>query len=237
MKKYLLWIAVAILTVAVVLSVMVGKGIIQLNHPSEAEYPVRGVDVSRYQGEIDFVRLEQQGMRFAFIKATEGSTYADPMLERNLAAVQESEMRFGFYHFFSFDSPGSTQAENFIANVPALENMLPPVIDVEFYGDYSFLRVPESSAVEAQLRVLVDALEQAYGRRPIIYCTISAYQSYIKGRFDDCDLWIRNVYWQPNVDWTFWQFTDKARLEGYDGVEPCIDVNVFSGTEADFLNY
>lgn len=236
MKKWLALTAAALVMVAVFL-LLVRNGIIEMNHPSESEYPVRGVDVSHYQGEIDFIRLEQQGMRFAFIKATEGSTHVDDMLEQNLAAVQESSMRFGLYHFFSFDSPGSTQAENFIANVPAIEGMLPPVIDVEFYGDYSFWRAPESEMVERQLRDMVDVLEQAYGRKPIIYCTLSAYQRYIKEAFGDCDLWIRSVYWQPDVDWIFWQYTDKAQLDGYEGEEPCIDVNVFSGTEADFLNY
>ena len=115
--------------------------------------------------------------------------------------------------------------------------MLPPVIDVEFYGDYSFFRAPESDSVKVQLRALVDALSQHYGRKPILYCTLSAYHTYIKDSFDDCDLWIRNVYWKPEMQWTFWQYTDQARLEGYDGIEPCIDVNVFNGTEEEFLNY
>jgi len=235
MKK---WFVLAVfLAMAALFLALVKNGSIQMNHPSPEEYPVRGVDVSHYQGNIDFAELERQGMRFAFIKATEGSSHVDSMLQSNLAAVQESSMRFGFYHFFSFDSPGKTQAENFIANVPALEGMLPPVIDVEFYGDYSAQRAPESAAVAVQLRDLVSALEQAYGCKPIIYCTMSAYRTYIKDSFDDCDLWIRSVYWKPAMDWTFWQYTDKAQLEGYDGVEPCIDVNVFHGTEAEFLNY
>lgn len=236
MKKWLAVMAVGFVFASAFL-LMISKGIIRMNHPSKAEYPVRGVDVSHYQGDIDFRRLAQQGMRFAFIKATEGSSHVDRMLKTNLTAVQESPMRFGFYHFFSFDSPGSTQAENYIANVPALENMLPPVIDVEFYGDYSFFRAPESAAVKVQLRAMVNALEQHYGRKPILYCTLGAYHSYIKDDFEDCDLWIRSVYWKPEMDWVFWQYTDKAVLEGYSGAEPCIDVNVFCGTEDEFLNY
>ena len=236
MKKWLTLIAAMLLLAAAFLALM-WKGSIQLNRPSQAEYPVRGVDVSYYQGEIDFSRLEQQGMRFAFIKATEGSSHVDSMLAQNMESVQKSSMRFGFYHFFSFDSSGKTQAENFIANVPVLEGMLPPVIDVEFYGDYSHWRAPESEAVEEQLRMLVDALEAAYGAKPIIYCTLSAYEHYIEDDFADCDLWIRSVYWQPELDWTFWQYTDKAKLDGYSGVEPCIDVNVFNGTSEDFLKY
>lgn len=105
MKERLFWTTLAVALVAAVLVLLVWRGAIQLNHPSDAEYPVRGVDVSHYQGEIDFARLEQQGMRFAFVKATEGSNHVDEMLAQNLAAVQKSGMRFGFYHFFSYDSP------------------------------------------------------------------------------------------------------------------------------------
>ena len=70
-----------------------------------------------------------------------------------------------------------------------------------------------------QLRIMADALEQHYGRKPIIYCTMSAWHSYIRDAFADYDLWIRNVYWESELDWTFWQYTDKAQLEGYNGEE------------------
>lgn len=49
-------------------------GILQLNNPSKKKYPVRGVDVSHYQGDIDWDTLANQGIDFAFIKATEGSS-------------------------------------------------------------------------------------------------------------------------------------------------------------------
>lgn len=217
---------------------MMYAGIVRFNPWLAKQYPVRGVDVSHYQGKIDFDALADQGMRFAFIKATEGSTHVDPMLKKNSAGIENSDMRAGFYHFFSFDSPGMTQAENFIANVPELEDMLPPVIDVEYYGDY-FRNPPDAERVKPELRAMVERLEQEYGVKPVIYCTMSAYRRYIKEDFSDCELWIRNVYWTPSTDreWTFWQFTDKAKLDGYEGDEPCIDVNVFCGTEEEFEKY
>lgn len=238
MKKRFPAAILAGLMLTAALGWMVYAGVIRFNHPSETQYPVRGVDVSHYQGEIDFDALADQGMRFAFIKATEGSAHVDPMLEKNREGVLNSSMRSGFYHFFSFDSPGKTQAENFIDHVPALEGMLPPVIDVEYYGNY-FRNPPDAERVEPELRAMVEALEEAYGVKPVIYCTMSAYRRYIKEGFPDCDLWIRNVYWTPRVDreWTFWQYTDKAKLSGYDGDEPCIDVNVFCGSEEQFEQY
>lgn len=208
------------------------------NRPSLDEYPVRGVDVSHYQGEIDFRRLAEQGMSFAFIKATEGASYVDERLNENLAAVAESPLRAGFYHFFSYDSSGAAQAENFIAHVPAGENMLPPVIDVEFYGGYR-LRPADRDAVVPELRAMVDALEARYGVKPILYCTLRAYRLYVREAFDDCDLWIRSVYSSPRLDrgWTFWQYTDRAELDGYSGEERFIDLNAFAGDAAAFAAY
>ena len=104
---------------------------LNLNRIIASRYEILGADVSHWQGDVDFSLLEQQGVRFAFIKATEGSAHVDERFEENLARVQETDMKFGFYHFFSFDSPGETQAEHYIARVPALENLQPPVIDVE----------------------------------------------------------------------------------------------------------
>jgi len=239
MKK-LLFLFAALLLLGALFAALILNGTIQLNHPSESEYPVRGVDVSHYQGEIDFSLLEQQGMRFAFIKATEGSTHVDSMLQRNMTAVQESGMRYGFYHFFSFDSPGSTQAENFIANVPALEGMLPPVIDLEFYGDKAKIP-PIKSSVDAELRDMIDLLTEHYGMPPIIYATEKSYALYLEGGYADCDIWIRNVVTKPHISddrpWTFWQFTNRGRIDGYNGRERFIDINVFSGGEVEFTSY
>jgi len=230
--------SLTILCAALILAVLFLNGTIRINTPSAEKYPVRGVDVSHYQGEIDFDVLARQGMRFAFIKATEGSSYVDSRFEENLAAVQESSLRPGFYHFFSYDSLGSSQAEHFIQNVPVLDNMLPTVIDVEFYGDYFASPAPAETAVP-ELRAMADALREHYGVSPILYCTQRAWRLYIRDNFDDCDLWIRDVYlWpRPGQNWVFWQFTDRARLDGYDGDEPCIDVNVFHGTEDEFTRY
>ena len=106
------------------------------NCAAAAQYAVQGVDVSEYQGEIDWPALARQGISFAFVKATEGSGYTDPFFAQNLSGAQAAGLYAGAYHFFSYDSPGQTQAENFIAAVPQTPGALPPVVDVEYYGSY-----------------------------------------------------------------------------------------------------
>jgi len=225
---------------AVILGFLFYSGVLKLNNPSWADYPVRGVDVSAYQGEIDWAVLSSQGISFAFIKATEGSSFVDSRFESNLGDALETGLRIGAYHFFSFDSPGGTQAENFISQVPETGGLLPPVVDFEFYGDIG-KTLPGRDETRAELDILLDRLESHYGVRPIIYATEKSYDNYISGHYEAYDIWIRNVYTAPkaleNRAWTFWQYTNRGRLDGYSGAERFVDLNVFNGSEDDFDKY
>ena len=68
------------------------------------KYKMNGIDVSRYQGDIDWEIIEGQGIDFAFIKATEGSSHIDPCFEKNWEEAEQTSIFPGAYHFFSFDS-------------------------------------------------------------------------------------------------------------------------------------
>ncbi len=238
--KQIIAIMVALASLAAMAALMVANGVIQLNHPSRAEFPVRGVDVSHHQGEIDWEKLSGQGIRFAFIKATEGSGFVDERFASNFDRAREAGLRVGAYHFFSYDSPGLTQAENFIQTVEVGPDMLPPVVDVEFYGDKE-RNPPDPAQVWPELDALVERLTEYYGVAPILYATGRAYRLYIADRYADCDIWIRNVFALPELpddrDWTFWQYTDRARMDGYDGREPFIDLNAYRGTIEEFERY
>ena len=230
-----------LLFLALVMGTLFYNGIITFNHPSKEDYPVRGVDVASYQGEIDWVILSKQDIQFAFIKATEGSTFVDGNFERNYTNAIQTDLRVGAYHFFSFDSAGSTQAENFINTVPAYEDMLPPVVDVEFYGKYVSSPPSNVDDVKRELRTLLEALEAEYGRVPIIYATHESYNLFLKKDFEKYDIWIRDIFTCPTLsdarEWTFWQYTNRGHMEGYQGVEKFIDINVFAGTVEEFENY
>ena len=200
------------------------------------KYPVFGVDVSNYQGDIDWNVLEEQGVRFAFIKATEGSGHVDESVRQNLERASETDIKLSAYHFFSFDSAGETQAANFISAVPADEIDMPPVVDIEYYADKRKNK-PSKEEAENILRTLLSKLEEYYGEKPIIYTTLPVYRRYVKENFSDYPLWIRSVNFEPDlINWKFWQYCDSGELEGYNGDEKCIDFNVYNGTEEEFLN-
>lgn len=216
-------------------------GEIIANIPDPEKYPVMGVDVSRYQGNIDWKVIASQNVTFAFIKATEGSLHQDANFSINWQNVGETEIYAGAYHFFSFESAGETQAENFINTVGELrENSLPPVVDLEFYGEYSQSPLSRKETQKI-LNPLLKQLEEHYHVKPIIYTTTKAYCYYLLGGgYGEYPLWFRDVYQEPIVNWRFWQYSDEGRLEGYDGIqadqtEMCIDLNVYRSSYEAFI--
>ncbi len=200
--------------------------------PDAAEYPVFGVDVSYYQGNVDWHALAAQGVEFAFIKATEGIDHNDTQFAMNWENARESAVYVGAYHFFRFENDGAEQAENFIRTVPVTENTLPPVIDVELYE--SLDGEPDVAQTQQELREMLELLEAHYGKKPILYAAPNTYRTYIRDFADDYPIWISNYYYEPYFDWTFWQYTDSGLLEGYDGDQKYIDLNVYCGSMTQF---
>ncbi|MFF1879477.1 GH25 family lysozyme [Leifsonia sp. NPDC058230] len=212
---------------------LVATGTVWPNRIFASTYPVRGVDVSTYQGKIDWPTLARQDIDFAFIKATEGSGSTDSRFTANWAAAQKTGLLVGAYHFLSFDSSGETQAQNIIRTVPATAGALPVTVDLEFYGDY-FEHPPSRERVRSILNPLLAALEKHYGVPAIIYATPEAFDRYLRSGYPHNPLWIRSVALPPQLpdgrDWAFWQYSNRDRLDGYDGDEQYIDLNVFSGS-------
>ncbi len=202
-----------------------------LNKAFVSSQAMLGVDISSYQADVDMDALAAQGVRFAYIKATEGSSFVDPMFAVNWKNARSSRLLVGAYHFFSFESGGDTQARNYIKTVGELSGCLVPAVDVEYYGNLKNDPPAKSDVVE-QLGLCLDMLEEAYGMKPMIYCSRGIYEDYLEGVFDEYPFWVRSVYYPAPMDgwedWTVWQYCDRGLLEGYSGGEKYIDLNVFS---------
>jgi lysozyme len=191
-----------------------------------------GVDVSAYQADINMNMLKDQNIEFIYIKATEGSAHKDARFAENWKNAEEAGLRSGAYHFFSYDSEGKTQAENFIEQVgPDLKGRLLPVVDVEYYGDKE-QNPPEKEAVVRELRAYLELIEQEYGVKPMIYTRSDVYDKYLKGEFDEYKKWMSSLYtplnWNYKDDWYIWQYLNRGVLEGYSGGETYIDLNVLN---------
>ncbi|MFB7796881.1 GH25 family lysozyme [Isoptericola sp. NPDC056134] len=231
-------LAVAVGAVVVllgVLALLVWNGVLWPNRLAADRYAVRGVDVSAYQGEIDWPVLADQDLDFAFIKATEGSAHEDERFAASWEGARATDLLVGAYHFLSFESPGADQAAHMIDVVPAESGALPPVVDVEYYGDFA-ADPPTVDELRGILDPMLDALEEHYGVPPILYTTQQIRADYLGDDYDRYPLWIRSVASTPDLprrDWEFWQYSDRDTLPGYAGEEEHIDMNVFDGTIGD----
>lgn len=236
-RVFLILLTLAFLAVAL-FHVLRWRGLILLSQEvNPRQWEVFGVDVSTYQGEVDWKTLAEQGVDFAFLKATEGSSLQDTRFAANWEMARAAGVRVGAYHFFSYDSPGETQAENFISMVPAEPDALPPAVDIEFYGN-KLQNLPDRAQVKAILDPLLARLEAYYGVKPILYVTDRSYRLYIQGEYQDYPLWVSRPAVAPlEKNWTFWQYSHSARLEGYEGSEERIDLNVFRGGAKEFRTF
>ena len=241
-KKRVITIVFIIVLILLVFFLMIFNGYIIPTKLEAEKYEVRGVDVSEYQGEVDWDRIKSQGISSAFIKATEGSKSKDDYFDKNFGKLKNMDMLLGIYHFFSFETEGEEQAQNYINTVGYIENddsIFIPIIDVEYYSYYEKAK-PYKEWIIEELQTMLDDLENTYRIKPMIYTTMGFYDDYINGNFSDYDIWIRDIVTKPslkNRDWRFWQYTGKGRLDGYSGQEKFIDLNVFNGTKEDFDSF
>lgn len=191
-----------------------------------------GVDISSYQADVDMEKLKEQDIRFVYIKASEGSKLQDDRFAANWANAEKAGLPSGAYHFFSFDSPGGTQAENFITAVgDDIKGRLLPVVDVEYYGDKE-KNPPEKEDVIRELTVFLNAVEDKYGVKPMIYTGAGIYEKYLSDLAPGYKFWISSLYtplaWNYHGDWYIWQYLNRGRLEGCSGGEQYIDLNVLN---------
>lgn len=201
-----------------------------------AHYPVHGVDVSRYQGEVDWPVAAASGVSFAFIKATEGAEIADPMFDANWARTAQAGIPRGAYHFYYFCRSGAEQANWFIQHVPQDARALPPVLDIEWTRSRSCPQRPAPEEVRAQALDFLNIVSAYYGRQPIIYTSVDFWQDNEMWRIGGYHYWLRSVAGHPRdvydgQHWTFWQYTGTGLAPGFEGQ---VDLNTYAGSVGDW---
>ena len=187
-------------------------------HPSSRRFPVQGIDVSHHQGEIAWSRLPAQGVRFAWIKATEGGDGRDPAFPRNWGEAARAGVPRGAYHFFTLCRPGAEQARNFIAAVPDDARALRPAVDLEYLGNCAAR--PKPARVRAELADFVRLVEGHYRRRVLLYLTPEFDRAFGISAAFDRPLWLRSLVRPPRFGhrgWTLWQVSNFRRLDGISG--------------------
>lgn len=187
-------------------------------HPSDVSYPLQGVDVSHHQGTIEWSLLPEQGVDFAYIKATEGGDFVDPAFKRNWREAGRAGIRRGAYHFFTLCRSGAEQALNFIRTVPLEKGSLPPVVDLEYMGNCS--KRPPVADVNQNIQLFIALVERRYRQKVVLYLTEEFDSAHGISTRLNRPLWLRSLILEPDFGarpWAIWQASNFRRLDGIDG--------------------
>jgi lysozyme len=209
---------------------------------SAQSYPIHGIDISRWQANIDWRAVKGAGTRFVYIKATEGGDHIDPSFQQNWAGAKAAGVPRGAYHFVYWCRPAHEQAQWFVTHFPNEPDALPPVLDLEWNGHSRTCprKVPKELALE-KIRLMLGELERHTGKVPVIYTDITFHKDVLESEreFDRYGFWLRSTAALPeqryhNRRWAFWQYTTTGTVPGIRGD---VDRNAFAGTEREFQGW
>ena len=199
-------------------------------------FSIHGIDVSHYQGVIDWERVAGMKIKgtplaFVYMRATMGADRKDKRFSAYRSEVRRTEMRFGAYHFFYHFTDPESQARHFLDVIkPYSETDLPPVLDVEGY-------VSRPDSLCDRMQRWLDIVQKETKKRPIIYTNYKLYRQYFRKRFRNYTFWIAhyNISFTPALQdpsVLFWQHQEEGKIPG---IEEDVDLNVFSGSDEQFL--
>ncbi len=192
--------------------------------PARHGHPLKGIDVSHYQGAIDWPAVARDHVGFAYIKASEGVEGRDARFERNWRGAERAGIRVGAYHYFIFCRSAEAQAYNFLAVAPRRAGGLPPAVDLE--APRSCPGRLTGARMRRELDAFLAVVEARERRRAVLYVTppfLRAYRRYLPQR----PLWRRSIASRPaaGATWAFWQYRSRGRVAG---IRTFVDLNVVS---------
>lgn len=191
-----------------------------------------GLDISHHQGPIDWslISTGEKPIHFVFMKATEGITFSDPRFEDNWKNAKAIGIKRGAYHFFRPGVNATLQAQNFLSALGKDIGELPPVLDVEVHDRKT------DEHIRSSVLNWLETVEKGSGAKPIIYTNMDYYHRIFALGFEEYPLWVaryrrRHLAVQSEDRRVhFWQFTDRALVNGIEGK---VDMNVFFGDSLD----
>jgi GH25 family lysozyme M1 (1,4-beta-N-acetylmuramidase) len=192
----------------------------------------QGIDVSHYNGNIDWQQVAAAGKTFAFIKATEGITYQDNQFLANVQGARDANILVGAYHFLNATTTDGARQEaaNFARAIESAGGSLdlPPVMDYE--NNPKGLTPAQISEVA---HAFLDETEKLTGRLPIVY-TGNVFASKFDPTFSMYKLWVArySTTQKPTAvpawdNWWAWQYSSTGSVPGIRGN---VDLNEFNGT-------
>ena len=198
-----------------------------------------GLDVSHWQGKIDWVKVKDAGYSFAIMKATEGTGMVDDTLETNVKGASAVGMAVGCYHFCRASNVPEAVAEakvfgnvlDSLGGISAID--IPPILDIET------VHAKSRSEIVAISHAWLEAIEKRFNVRPMIYSFPFFMDQYLDESLSKYPLWYANYGNTLDQDrcgwseWTFQQYTDKGSVPGISGY---CDLNQYKGSVEELIN-
>lgn len=209
-------IFLSILLVAII--VAISTQAFAFSQSSEKLY--NGIDVSEWQGNIDFGEVARAGIEVVYIRASEGRGYVDPYFRENYEKAKANGLRTGFYHFLTATNVAEAkeEAEFFVSNIKGLEP------DCRLAMDFEVFNGLDVSAINEISRVFLETVENLSGKECVIYSdAYNARTVFSKELADDYPIWVADYFVEEpesNDKWKFWvgfQYSDRGRINGIDG--------------------
>ena len=176
-----------------------------------------GIDVSHYQGSIDWDAVKNnEDLAYVYLKATEGASLTDDTYARNFSEAKRVGLMVGSYHFYSPNIDWRLQLQNMVTNVKPSEQDLVPIIDIENRGQVS------DEQFISDLTNFINEVTRAYGTKPLLYSFHNFYNRHLNGLFKD-QHWMIARYrsdrptLDDGTDYIIWQYTSKGRIAGIRG--------------------
>jgi lysozyme len=212
---------------------LIAVGLVLSAGRSSGQTFLNGVDVSSFQGTIDWNQVAGAGNKFAIARVSDGLGSVDPDFASNYAGIQAAGLIRGSYQYFEPGQDPVAQADLLLAAIgPLGPGDLPPVLDVEVSGNKS------PAVLVGDIQSWVTTVESATGEDPIIYTSGSFWNMAVGSpSFSSDPLWVanwnvvlpRNPAGWPFGDWLFWQYSDSGTVPGIGNV----NLDHFNGTTTD----
>ena len=214
-----------------------------MTKPHASTQPISGIDVSVFQGVIDWKQVAASGQQFAYIKATEGVTYCNRSnLNSNWNSARNFHLKTGCYHFFHPADDPVDQANSFLSELPTnLKGVqLIPVVDIEETGPPGKDEWPRFTPVEGQARLesFCDVIKTAIGARPMLYCRTNWMEANWPGYVWNGPYWLAQygtslITPRCPAGWNhdnlkLWQYSCTGSVAGIKGA---VDLNRFLGAD------
>lgn len=209
-------IFLSILLVAIIATI--STQVFAFSQSSEKLY--NGIDVSEWQGNIDFGEVARSGIEVVYIRASEGRGYVDPYFRDNYEKAKANGLRTGFYHFLTATSVSEAkeEAEFFVSNIKGLEPDCRLAMDFEVFDGLSVSTINEIS------KVFLETVAKLSGKECVIYSdAYNAREVFSKELAEDYPIWVADYFVEEpesNGKWNFWvgfQYSDRGRINGIDG--------------------